>query len=79
MRLAKKQQLGARIHIDRAEVLRAMQRSIGTSEYQWLEDSIDRLHQASLKIETTEYKSALHLVNSYLFKKETGGYCEDSQ
>lgn len=74
MSLAKNQSLGTRIHINRRDVLLSMKRSIGSAQYQWLEESIGRLHQASIRVETKRYKAALHLIGNYLFDKDTGEY-----
>jgi hypothetical protein len=76
MRIAKSCPLGSRIYFNRFEVLKAMQRGSGQSQYYWLDQSIDRLHQASISIsnKAQRYKTSFQLIKNTGFDQETGKY-----
>lgn len=68
-----------RIHFERKQVLEGMLRSVGSTSYNWLEESIERLHTAAITIEVLQdgkirYKAGFHLIDEYKIDKKTGEY-----
>lgn len=78
---ARRVPLGERVVITRGAFLRAIGRSTGTKDYQWLHESIGRLGIAALYIEAKRYtigktprSSLLHLVKGFDHDPDTGTY-----
>lgn len=69
--IARQHPLGEEIPINRAEVLKAIGRDTGKQNYLWLHDSIRRLHNSSIEIETLKpngkgyHLDALHIVDGF--------------
>lgn len=59
------------IIVNRADLLRAIGKSTGNSDYKWLEESMLRLSAGILKIETKQYRAFFQLISSYAYNKET--------
>lgn len=78
---ARRVPLGEKVMINRAAFLRAIGRSTGTKDYQWLHESIGRLGIAALYMEAKRYtigktprSSLLHLVKGFDHDPDTGTY-----
>jgi hypothetical protein len=69
--IARQHPLGDEIPINRAEVLKAIGRDTGKQNYLWLHESIRRLHNSSIEIETLKpngkgyHLDALHIVDGF--------------
>lgn len=78
--LARQHPLGDDIPVNRSELLRAIHRHTGKSDYQWLSESIHRLHNSSIEIETLKpngrgyHLVALHLIDSFSRDSEEDTY-----
>ncbi len=74
LRVARGQQLGNNIYFNRAQFLRDIGRSVGKSQYEWLQDSFYRLTSGTVLVHTKRYKAALHLIDGYALDEKTGEY-----
>lgn len=83
MHMAGKKPLGDPVTITRAELLRAMGRHTGRTQYNWLKQSIEALTVAMLKIEVSVngkikqnigHTRALHFIDSFDYDDEVGSY-----
>ena len=74
LELAKHKDLGTRVYFNRAAFLRALGRRVGSSGYQWLDDSLYRLVDATVTIETELYLTHFHLLDGYDLDKKAGDY-----
>lgn len=74
LHIARLHPIGDIIHINRAEILRAIGRSTGETAYLWLESVIDRLFGGYMDIETKHYKFSLRLIADRLLDKKNGEY-----
>ena len=74
LHLAREQRLGIRVYFNRGEFLRELGRPHGSSGYQWLDDSLYRLVDATVTIETERYRTHFHLLDGYDLDKKTGEY-----
>lgn len=74
LRVAQGMQLGDTIYFNRAQFLRNIGRSVGKSQYEWLQESFYRLTSGTVIIQTKRYKAALHLIDGYALDEQTGEY-----
>jgi hypothetical protein len=74
LRVAQGVRLGDSIYFNRAQFLRDIGRSVGKSQYEWLQDSFYRLTSGTVIIQTKRYKAALHLIDGYALDEQTGEY-----
>lgn len=74
LRVAQGMQLGDTIYFNRAQFLRDIGRSVGKSQYEWLQESFYRLTSGTVIIQTKRYKAALHLIDGYALDEQTGEY-----
>lgn len=74
LRVAQGVRLGDSIYFNRAQFLRDIGRSVGKSQYEWLQESFYRLTSGTVIIQTKRYKAALHLIDGYALDEETGEY-----
>jgi len=74
LQFSKIQDVGERIHINRAMFLREMGRPTSGSNYQWLDRALHRLVAATIDIHTTRYQRTLGLLDAYRRDKGTGEY-----
>jgi len=74
LELAKHKDLGTRVFFNRAQFLRAMGREVGSSDYRWLDNSLYRLVDGTVTIETNLYRTHFHLLDGYDLDKKTGEY-----
>ena len=74
LRVAQGLRLGDSIYFNRAQFLREIGRSVGKSQYEWLQESFYRLTSGTVIIQTKRYKAALHLIDGYALDEQTGEY-----
>jgi hypothetical protein len=74
LRVAQGVRLGDSIYFNRAQFLREIGRSVGKSQYEWLQESFYRLTSGTVLIQTKRYKAALHLIDGYALDEQTGEY-----
>lgn len=78
--LARQYPLGEEIPVNRSELLKAIHRHTGKGDYQWLSDSIHRLHNSSIEIETLKpngrgyHLVALHIIDGFSRDSEEDTY-----
>ena len=80
---AHRKPLGERVTIKRGTFLKAIGRSTGTKDYEWLHEAFRRLFNGSIEIEAknkfriggTPKSSGMHLVNYYDYDPAFDSYC----
>lgn len=72
---------GERVYIERAKFLRAMRRTTGKNDYDWLHQSMRRLFHGSIEVEAGSYKigftpssAGMHLIDEYEYDAEKEKY-----
>jgi hypothetical protein len=72
------QPLGTRVLLNRAELLRKIERSTGKRDYEWLHSRMRALTEATLYVETKHYKidraDAFHILRSFEFDNREKSY-----
>ncbi len=79
---ARKQALGEPVRISEARLLSALGKTRGGKDYDWLRDTIRRLHRATIVVEHDQYRigtrrrpeCGLHLIDRY-DRDSDGAYC----
>lgn len=73
--------LGERVAINRGRFLKAIGRSTGKSDYEWLHESFRRLFMGAIEIEAKKFKiggtpksSALHLITAFDYDPDSDEY-----
>jgi hypothetical protein len=83
MYLAGKQPLGEPVFINRADLLRSINRNTGKTQYDWLKSSIESLTNARLALEVSSKGNiklsitanrALHFIDSFYYNEEANNY-----
>lgn len=62
------------ISVNRADMLRAINRDTGNQNYKWLEEVMHRLKTGTLTITSKRYKTELSLIDEWTRDEETGQY-----
>ena len=66
--------LGERLHISAHSFLKAIGRSTGNLNHQWLQKSFTRMIACAVKIDAGQYRYAGNLVHEFWLDKKTGHY-----
>ena len=62
------------ITVNRASLLKAINRATGKQNYKWLEEVMHRLKTGTLTITTKRYKTELSLIDEWMRDEETGQF-----
>ncbi|MGF1528306.1 MAG: plasmid replication initiator TrfA [Candidatus Competibacterales bacterium] len=74
LNLARERRIGDRVEFSLYEFLKTLNRTNGSSDRRWLKDTLKRLQQATIEIETQKFIYSGQLIGAFIYDKENQRY-----